>query len=79
MTLAVLTGLFMVQRHGTANVGKFFGPVMVLWFSVLAVLDLQHIVQNPAILWALSPHHALTFLLGNPHVAFIALGSVVRT
>jgi KUP system potassium uptake protein len=77
LTLAVLTGLFMVQRHGTANVGKFFGPVMVLWFSVLAVLGLQHIVQNPAILWALSPHHALTFLLGNPHVAFIALGSVV--
>jgi KUP system potassium uptake protein len=77
VTLAVLTGLFMVQRHGTANVGKFFGPVMVLWFSVLAVLGLQHIVQNPAILWALSPHHALTFLLGNPHVAFIALGSVV--
>ena len=77
VTLVVLTGLFMVQRHGTANVGKFFGPVMVLWFAVLAVLGLQHIVQNPAILWALSPHHALTFLLGNPHVAFIALGSVV--
>ena len=77
VTLVVLTGLFMVQRHGTANVGKFFGPVMVLWFGVLAVLGLHHIAQNPAILWALSPHHALTFLLGNPHVAFIALGSVV--
>ena len=77
VTLVVLTGLFMVQRHGTANVGRFFGPVMVLWFGVLAVLGLQHIAQNPAILWALSPHHALSFLLGNPHVAFIALGSVV--
>ena len=77
LTLVVLTGLFMVQRHGTANVGKFFGPVMVLWFGVLAGLGLHQIAQNPAILWALSPHHALTFLLSNPQVAFIALGSVV--
>jgi len=77
VTLVVLTALFMVQRHGTSNVGKLFGPVMVLWFGVLAVLGLQHIVENPAILWALSPHYALVFLLGNPAVAFIALGSVV--
>jgi len=77
VTLVVLTLLFVVQRHGTANVGKMFGPVMVLWFGVLAVLGLQHIVQNPAILWALSPHYALEFLLGNTAVAFIALGSVV--
>jgi KUP system potassium uptake protein len=77
LTLVVLTVLFMVQRHGTANVGRYFGPVMVVWFVVLAVLGLQHIAQNPAILWALSPHYALVFLLGNPGVAFIALGSVV--
>ena len=50
ITLVVLTGLFMVQRHGTASVGKMFGPVMVLWFAVLAVLGLVHIVENPAIL-----------------------------
>ena len=77
MTLVVLTGLFMVQRRGTASVGQLFGPVMVMWFLVLAVLGLQHIAENPAILWALSPHYALVFLLGNPAVAFIALGSVV--
>jgi KUP system potassium uptake protein len=77
VTLVVLTALFMVQRHGSASVGRLFGPVMVLWFAVLAVLGLQHIVDNPAILWALSPHYALVFLLGNPAVAFIALGSVV--
>ena len=77
VTLVVLTALFMVQRHGIASVGKAFGPVMVLWFGVLAVLGLQHIAQNPAILRALSPHYALVFLLGNPAVAFIALGSVV--
>ena len=77
VTLVVLTLLFIVQRHGTARVGKMFGPVMVLWFGVLAVLGLVHIAENPAILWALSPHYALVFLLGNPAVAFIALGSVV--
>ncbi len=77
VTLVVLTALFLVQRHGTASVGKMFGPVMVLWFAVLAVLGLVHIAENPAILWALSPHYALVFLLGNPGVAFIALGSVV--
>ena len=77
VTLVVLTLLFVVQRHGTANVGKLFGPFTALWFVVLAVLGLHHIFINPAILWALSPHHALRFLLGQPHVAFIALGSVV--
>ena len=50
ITLVVLTGSFMVQRHGTASVGKMFGPVMVLWFAVLAVLGLVHIGENPAIL-----------------------------
>ena len=77
LTLIVLTALFMVQRRGTASVGRLFGPVMVLWFAVLAVLGLVHIAENPAILWALSPHYALVFLVGNPAVAFIALGSVV--
>ncbi len=77
VSLAVLTALFMVQRHGTASIGKFFGPVMVAWFIVLAILGLQHIADNPSILRALSPHYALVFLVGNPLVAFIALGSVV--
>ena len=77
VTLLVLTALFLVQRHGTARVGNMFGPVMVLWFITLAVLGLVHIAENPSILWALSPHYALVFLLGNPGVAFIALGSVV--
>ena len=77
VALMVLTVLFLVQRHGTARIGKFFGPVMVIWFVVLAVLGLQHIAANPSILKALSPHYALVFLVGNPFVAFIALGSVV--
>jgi KUP system potassium uptake protein len=77
VTLAVLTVLFLVQRHGTGRVGRLFGPITALWFVVLAVLGLVHIARNPAILWALSPHHALHFLTAEPHVAFIALGSIV--
>ena len=74
ITLMVLTALFLVQRRGTASVGRLFGPVMVLWFVVLAVLGLLHIADNPAILWALSPHYALVFLLGNPKVARMMSG-----
>ena len=77
LSLVVLTLLFLVQRHGTATVGKLFGPVMVLWFAVLAVLGLSQIATNPAVLAALSPHYALDFLLGHPGIAFIALGSIV--
>ncbi|WP_457337883.1 potassium transporter Kup [Rhizobacter sp. P5_C2] len=77
LSLVVLTLLFLVQRHGTATVGKLFGPVMVLWFAVLAVLGLSQIATNPAVLAALSPSYALSFLLGHPAIAFIALGSIV--
>ena len=77
VTLIVLTLLFLVQRQGTASVGKFFGPVTVLWFVVLAVLGLVHIASNPAVLAALSPHHGLLFIWRNPGIAFVALGAVV--
>ncbi|HKX40609.1 MAG TPA: potassium transporter Kup [Burkholderiaceae bacterium] len=77
MTLVVLTLLFFVQRHGTASVGRMFGPIMVVWFIVLAILGLQHIAENPRVLWALSPHYALEFLLGHSGVAFVALGAIV--
>ena len=77
VTLVVLTALFLVQRHGTASVGKFFGPVTVLWFLVLTVLGLVHIARHPDVLWALSPHYALVFLTAHPGIAFIALGSIV--
>jgi len=77
VTLVVLTGLFMVQKHGTGGIGKFFGPVTAIWFIVLAVLGVSHIVRNPAVLAALSPHHALLFIFNHPGMAFIALGSVI--
>ncbi len=77
ISLLVLTGLFVTQRFGTAVVGRLFGPVTLVWFAVLALLGAGHIVQNPQVLVALSPHHALGFLLGHPGIAFVALGSVV--
>ncbi|MCE9659678.1 MAG: potassium transporter Kup [Burkholderiales bacterium] len=77
VTLVVLTALFMFQRHGTERVGRLFGPVMAVWFVVLAALGIWHIGDNPAILKALSPHYAIAFMLGHPSIAFIALGSVV--
>jgi len=77
VTLVVLTALFLVQRHGSASVGKLFGPVTALWFAVLSVLGVVHIASNPDVLWALSPLYALIFLGAHPGIAFIALGSVV--
>ena len=77
VTLVVLTVLFVVQRHGTGSVGRFFGPVTALWFVAIAVLGVVHIAQNPAVLAALSPHHALGFVVAHPGIAFVALGAVV--
>jgi len=77
ITLVVLTVLFAAQRFGTAAVGRLFGPITLVWFVVLALLGVVHIVQYPTVLQALSPHHALGFLLSQPAVAFVALGSVV--
>ena len=79
ITLAVLTLLFAAQRFGTGAVGRLFGPVSVLWFAVLAILGVPHIWQRPEVLQALSPHHGLAFLLRNPGMGFVALGSVFLT
>jgi KUP system potassium uptake protein len=77
LTLVILTVLFAAQRFGTAVVGRFFGPITLLWFGVLAVLGLVHIAQHPAVLVALSPHYAVGFLLAQPGVAFVALAALV--
>ncbi|KPF49823.1 potassium transporter Kup [beta proteobacterium AAP121] len=77
ITLAVLTLLFWAQRFGTAVVGRLFGPVTLVWFGVLALLGVVHIVKNPAVLVALSPHYALGFMVAHPGTAFVALGAVV--
>ena len=73
----VLTALFWIQRHGTGAVGKFFGPVMTGWFSVLALLGLINIWQAPEVLAALNPLYALAFLTSHPGESFLALGAVV--
>jgi KUP system potassium uptake protein len=77
LTLVVLTLLFAAQRFGTGIVGRFFGPVTLAWFAVLALLGLPHIAAHPQVLVALLPHHALGFLLAHPGTAFVALGAVV--
>lgn len=77
LTLVILLGLFAVQKRGTGGIGKFFGPITLLWFTTLAVLGLIHIIQNPIILKALSPHYALLFMWHNPGTTFIILGAVV--
>jgi KUP system potassium uptake protein len=77
ITLVVLTGLFAIQRFGTGAVGRAFGPVMGVWFAVLAVAGVHQIAADPEILRALSPSYAVTFFADHPHIAFVALGSVV--
>ncbi len=77
VTLVVLTLLFMVQKHGTGGIGKFFGPITAVWFIVLAWLGLSHIIENPAVMAALSPHYALVFIYEQPKHAFVALGAVI--
>ena len=77
LTLVILLGLFMVQKHGTSSIGRFFGPVMIVWFVTIAALGVAQIARHPEILWALSPHYALGFLLANPGTTFVLLGAVV--
>ena len=77
LTLVILLALFMVQKHGTASVGKFFGPVMVVWFIVIALLGVINIAADPHILVAISPHYAVGFMWNNPGTTFITLGAVV--
>jgi KUP system potassium uptake protein len=77
LTLVILFGLFAVQKRGTADIGRFFGPITVVWFITIATLGVVHIAGHPTILWALSPHHALGFMWHNPGITFIILGAVV--
>jgi KUP system potassium uptake protein len=77
LTLLVLTGLFAVQRFGTGGIGKFFGPITLVWFIVLVLLGLPHIWSNPGVLLALSPSYAFVFAAEQPMIAFVSLGAVV--
>jgi len=77
LTVCILLGLFWVQKRGTGGIGKVFGPIMLLWFVVIAVLGLIHLVQTPGVLRALSPHYAVLFFLEYKARAFVLLGAVV--
>ena len=77
ITAVIIVALFAVQRHGTAVVGRFFGPVMIAWFAAIGACGVNGIVDNPEILKALSPTYALTFLLGHFHIAFFSLAAIV--
>jgi KUP system potassium uptake protein len=77
LTLTIVTVLFLIQRHGTASIGAWFGPVMSIWFATLAGLGMWHIVSMPSILLALNPIYAVVLFQEHALIAFIALGSVV--
>jgi KUP system potassium uptake protein len=77
ITVAVLTMLFAIQRYGTTLVGRLFGPVMAVWFGVLALIGVVEVARHPGVLRALSPTYGAQFFLDHGGVAFIALGSVV--
>src|SRR5262245_36239321 len=77
LTVVILAGLFLVQRHGTARVGAMFGPVTLIWFASIALAGLPWVVSQPAVLSALSPHHAIRFIVNHGFHGFFVLGSVV--
>jgi KUP system potassium uptake protein len=77
ISLAILVGLFLVQYRGTHGLGRIFGPITAVWFATLGILGLIELVKEPAVLVALSPHHAITFAARYHLAAFIAMGSVV--
>ena len=76
VTVAVLAALFVVQRRGTARVGRVFGPVTLVWFGVLAALGVWHIARAPEVFAAVLPTHAVRFFVANGWHAFLVLGSV---
>src|SRR5437868_13912870 len=76
LTVVVLIFLFFVQRFGTAKVGAAFGPVMMVWFAVIALLGLMQIVQEPHVLAAFNPNYGVEFFVRNGHRGFLVLGAV---
>jgi len=77
LTLVILFGLFAVQKRGTGGIGKFFGPITLVWFAAIASLGVYHIASHPEILWAISPYYAIRFIVTEPVVTFLILGAVV--
>ena len=76
ISLVVLFLLFLVQRHGTDFLGKFFGPIMVIWFAAIGLFGIAPIVQHPEVLRSISPYYALHFGIAHYELAFVTLGAV---
>ena len=76
ITIAILIGVFMIQRRGTAGIGAIFGPVMLVWFATLAVMGLSWIVREPGVLSGINPVHGVSFFVRNRGAGFLTLGSV---
>lgn len=77
LTLSVLALLYWAQHRGTGGIGKWFGPIVLVWFTTLAGMGIVNIIEHPQILAALNPLHAVRFLMQNGWIAFVALGAVV--
>ncbi|GIF25510.1 KUP system potassium uptake protein [Actinoplanes tereljensis] len=77
ITAVIIVALFLVQRRGTATIGKVFGPIMITWFGAIGILGIAGIAREPAILKALSPTYAVSFLAGHFGIAFFALAAIV--
>ncbi|PPD51894.1 MAG: potassium transporter Kup [Methylotenera sp.] len=77
ISIAILIALFMFQKFGTEMVGKFFGPIIIVWFATLGAVGVSHIIHNPEILQALNPFFALNFLVERGAGVFLAVGAVV--
>jgi KUP system potassium uptake protein len=76
IAVVILVGLFTVQARGTARIGRVFGPVMVLWFTTLAGLGIVHLAQDPGVLAALDPTHAVTYFADNGFRGLLSLGAI---
>ena len=76
ISVAILVGLFAMQRWGTERVGKIFGPVMLVWFGVMAVFGSASLARNPEILQAISPHHAVQYFVNNGFKGFLSMGAL---
>ena len=79
LSIGILAGLFLIQRHGTGTMGKFFGPVTLTWFLAIGAVGILSIAQTPFILTMVSPHWAFNFIVHQPYVAFLTIGAVVLT
>ena len=79
LAIGILAGLFLVQRHGTATMGKFFGPLTLTWFLSIGALGVWSVLQTPFVLTMVSPHWAFNFIAHQPYLAFLTMGAVILT